>query len=200
MYFKTNDISLYYEKYGTSQDTILILPGWGNNRTTFFNIINYFKDSYSIYIIDYPGFGNSPIPQKDLTIYDYAILIKKFIKMEIKTSPIIIAHSFGGRIATLLTGYYKEKIKKMTMKENINEEERKKNEEKMITFRNIILGEDYFGEIFKRYREIKNFIKENMHTIDVLDDKEKFPDITKLCVGYNEKNIYSDIENKMKIK
>ena len=70
MYFKTNDISLYYEKYGTSQDTILILPGWGNNRTTFFNIINYFKDSYSIYIIDYPGFGNSPIPQKDLTIYD----------------------------------------------------------------------------------------------------------------------------------
>lgn len=113
MYFKTNDISLYYEKYGTSQDTILILPGWGNNRTTFFNIINYFKDSYSIYIIDYPGFGNSPIPQKDLTIYDYAILIKKFIKMEIKTSPIIIAHSFGGRIATLLTGYYKEKIKKM---------------------------------------------------------------------------------------
>ena len=94
----------------------------------------------------------------------------------------------------------KEKIKKMTMKENINEEERKKNEEKMITFRNIILGEDYFGEIFKRYREIKNFIKENMHTIDVLDDKEKFPDITKLCVGYNEKNIYSDIENKMKIK
>ena len=98
MYFKTNDISLYYEKYGTSQDTILILPGWGNNRTTFFNIINYFKDSYSIYIIDYPGFGNSPIPQKDLTIYDYAILIKKFIKMEIKTSPIIIAHSFGGRI------------------------------------------------------------------------------------------------------
>ena len=56
------------------------------------------------------------------------------------------------------------------------------------------------NEIFKRYREIKNFIKENMHTIDVLDDKEKFPDITKLCVGYNEKNIYSDIENKMKIK
>ena len=41
---------------------------------------------------------------------------------------------------------------------------------------------------------------EKYHTIDVLDDKEKFPDITKLCVGYNEKNIYSDIENKMKIK
>ena len=55
-------------------------------------------------------------------------------------------------------------------------------------------------EKYLRGIEIKNFIKENMHTIDVLDDKEKFPDITKLCVGYNEKNIYSDIENKMKIK
>lgn len=90
----------------------------------------------------------------------------------------------------------KEKIKKMITKENI-EEERKKNEEKMMVFRNIILGEDYFGEIFKKYREIKIFIKDNMQTIDVLDDKVKFPDIIKLCVGYNDKNIYSDIEKKM---
>ena len=34
--------------------------------------------------------------------------------MQIK-KPIIIAHSFGGRIATLLTGYYKEKIDKIIM-------------------------------------------------------------------------------------
>ena len=31
------------------------------------------------------------------------------------TNPIIIAHSFGGRIATLLSGYYKEKIDKLIM-------------------------------------------------------------------------------------
>ncbi len=115
MYFNNKDVSIYYEKYGDNKKTILILPGWGNTRTTFTNIINFFKDNYTIYIIDYPGFGNSPIPEKELTIYDYTNLVRDFLdEMQIK-NPIIIAHSFGGRIATLLTGYYKEKIDKIIM-------------------------------------------------------------------------------------
>lgn len=115
MYFNNKDVSIYYEKYGDNKETILILPGWGNTRTTFTNIINFFKDNYTIYIIDYPGFGNSPIPEKELTIYDYTNLVRDFLdEMQIK-NPIIIAHSFGGRIATLLTGYYKEKIDKIIM-------------------------------------------------------------------------------------
>lgn len=115
MYFNNKDMSIYYEKYGDNKKNILILPGWGNTRTTFTNIINFFKDNYTIYIIDYPGFGNSPIPEKELTIYDYTNLVRDFLnEMQIK-NPIIIAHSFGGRIATLLTGYYKEKIDKIIM-------------------------------------------------------------------------------------
>ena len=114
MYFNNKDVSIYYEKYGNNKKNILILPGWGNTRTTFTNIINFFKDN-TIYIIDYPGFGNSPIPEKELTIYDYTNLVRDFLdEMQIK-NPIIIAHSFGGRIATLLTGYYKEKIDKIIM-------------------------------------------------------------------------------------
>ena len=115
MYFNNKDVSIYYEKYGINKKNILILPGWGNTRTTFTNIINFLKDNYTIYIIDYPGFGNSPIPEKELTIYDYTNLVRDFLdEMQIK-NPIIIAHSFGGRIATLLTGYYKEKIDKIIM-------------------------------------------------------------------------------------
>lgn len=115
MYFNTKNMSIYYEKYGNKNKTILILPGWGNTRTTFTNIINYFKDKYTIYIIDYPGFGNSPIPNQDLTIYDYANIVRDFLEEFQIINPIIIAHSFGGRIATLLTGYYKEKIDKIIM-------------------------------------------------------------------------------------
>ena len=115
MFFNTNEISIYYEKYGNKDKTILILPGWGNTRTTFYNIINYFKNDYSIYIIDYPGFGNSPYPNKTLTIYDYANIIRDFMEEKNINNPIIIAHSFGGRITTLLTGYYKEQIDKLIL-------------------------------------------------------------------------------------
>lgn len=115
MYFNNDKISMYYKKYGTKKDTIIILPGWGNTRNTFNHIINYFKDRFTIYIFDYPGFGNSNLPNNDLTIYDYALFIINFMEEKNIDNPILIAHSFGGRIATLLTGYYKEKIDKQIL-------------------------------------------------------------------------------------
>ena len=101
--FKYKDIEIYYETYGNSNKSILILPGWGNNRSTFTNIINLLKDKYKIYIIDYPGFGNSPMPSNELDIYDYSELIYNFILSNKINDPIIIAHSFGGRIVSILS-------------------------------------------------------------------------------------------------
>lgn len=115
MYLTLNDITIYYEKYGNKEKTILILPGWGNTRETFHHIINHFKEDYTIYILDYPALGNSPIPSKTLTIYDYTELIIKFMNHLNINNPIIIAHSFGGRITTLLTGYYKIQIEKLIL-------------------------------------------------------------------------------------
>ena len=77
----------------------------------------------------------------------------------------------------------------------IDEVEKLKNE--MNTFRNVILEEDYFTNIYNKYREIRSFIKENMTSIDILDDKEKFPEIIKLCVGYNSLNLFHEIEKKV---
>lgn len=115
MYLTLDDITIYYEKYGNKEKTILILPGWGNTRESFHHIINYFKEDYSIYILDYPALGQSPIPPKTLTIYDYTELIIKFMNHNNIKNPIIIAHSFGGRITTLLTGFYKIKIDKIIL-------------------------------------------------------------------------------------
>lgn len=115
MYFKNDNYSIYYEKHGNNSKEIIILPGWGDTRKTFDYMINYLKKEYTIYIIDYPGFGNSSFPNKDLTIYDYTNIIRDFIYNNNIKNPIIIAHSFGGRIASLLAGYYKEKIDKLIL-------------------------------------------------------------------------------------
>lgn len=115
MYFKNKNITIYYEKYGNSNKSILILPGWGNTRSTFNYIIEFLKNNYTIYIFDYPGFGKSKVPKSSLTIYNYAEIIKNFINKQKIKNPIIIAHSFGGRISTLLTTYYKVNIDKMIL-------------------------------------------------------------------------------------
>lgn len=113
MYFEKEDFELYYEKYGNGEKDIVILPGWGETRNTFFKLINYFKNKYTVYIIDYPGFGNTPFPNRDLDIYQYSNLIKEFLEELNIEDPIIICHSFGGRIATVLTGVYQVKVSKM---------------------------------------------------------------------------------------
>ena len=115
MYYNKDNYAIYYEKHGHGDQTIIILPGWGDTRKTFDFLINKLKNDYTIYIMDYPGFGNSPFPDHDLTIYDYTNIIRSFLTEKNINNPTIIAHSFGGRIATLLTGYYKEKINKLIL-------------------------------------------------------------------------------------
>ena len=102
MYFESDDFELYYEKIGEGSKTILILPGWGETRNTFFKLINYFKEKYTIYIVDYPGFGNSSFPNRDLDIYGYSLIIKDFMIKENIINPIIIAHSFEGELQLFL--------------------------------------------------------------------------------------------------
>ena len=110
-----NNQTIYYEKHGQSKNTILILPGWGETKQTFNYLINNLKENYTIYILDYPGFGNSKIPNKTLTIYDYAKTINCLIKELNIINPIIIAHSFGGRIISILISKYKLKVKKLIL-------------------------------------------------------------------------------------
>lgn len=115
MYYKHKNMTINYEKYGNCKKTIIILPGWGNTRNTFNYIINHFKDKYTIYIFDYPSFGKSPLPNKTLTIYDYADTIYDFLKKEKIIKPIIIAHSFGGRITSILLGKLNYKTNKIIL-------------------------------------------------------------------------------------
>ena len=115
MYLNVKENVIYYEKHGTGKNIFLILPGWGNTRETFTYIINSLKVDNTVYIIDYPGLGNSPIPKHTLTIYDYTEIIIDFMTQLHIINPTIIAHSFGGRIAALLCGYYKRPIKKLIL-------------------------------------------------------------------------------------
>lgn len=108
-----NKNNFYYEKYGNNEKILLILPGWGETRETFNYYIKNLQDKFTIYIFDYPGFGNSKIPNKVLTIDDYAKYIKKFIKQNNIKNPYIICHSFGCRISILLIGKYRLLVDKL---------------------------------------------------------------------------------------
>ena len=109
------DIKLSYQKYGNGKEVIVILPGWGETRNTFLEMINILMIDYTVYIIDYPGFGDTVFPNHNLTMDNYSEMIIKFFNDLKITNPNIIAHSFGGRIAILLSSKYNIPIKNLIL-------------------------------------------------------------------------------------
>lgn len=107
MKININGISLNYIDYGNeSGKTILLLHGWGQNIEMMKGIGNAFSIKYRILIIDLPGFGESSTPNFAWDVPDYVECIKQLLE-ELKISnPIIVGHSYGGKIGLLYASKY----------------------------------------------------------------------------------------------
>ena len=74
----------------------------------------------------------------------------------------------------------------------------KENESKLCSrFRDVILGIDYFGELYNKVKNLTKFIDENMNDIDIYKNEEKYPLMINLAVAYSKNNINTDIKNKV---
>ena len=92
------NLNVNYIQYGEGKD-ILLLHGWGQNIEMMKPIGDNFCDKFRITIIDFPGFGLSDEPKEPWNIEKYVCLVEELAeKLKIK-KPIVIGHSFGGRVA-----------------------------------------------------------------------------------------------------
>lgn len=98
MKIKVKNVLVNYIQYGEGKD-ILLLHGWGQNIEMMKILGDNFSDRFRITILDFPGFGESSEPEEVWSIKDYSDMLEEFIKeLDIK-KPIIMGHSFGGRVA-----------------------------------------------------------------------------------------------------
>lgn len=94
LYYK----NIYYLKRGIGTKNIIFLHGWGGDSNQFLAFSNLFLNNYNVYLLDLPAFGKS-YTDAVLSLEDYGNAIDDFIKGNKIFNPIIIGHSFGGRIA-----------------------------------------------------------------------------------------------------
>jgi pimeloyl-ACP methyl ester carboxylesterase len=79
---------------------IVVLHGWGLSAVTFEPLISELRShGFSVWALDLPGFGNTKIPPKPLNLSDYVEFLSDYMQTERIADPIIIAQSFGGRVA-----------------------------------------------------------------------------------------------------
>lgn len=101
-----NQNKVHYKVSGEGQDLIL-LHGWGCDLEIFKGLHQQLAPHFRTYAIDFPGFGKSPEPATVWGTKEYANLIENFMKtLDIK-NPIIIAHSYGGRVTIRLANRLK---------------------------------------------------------------------------------------------
>ncbi len=106
MFKKIRNIKINYKQYGKGEDVVL-LHGWGQNIEMMKPLGDSLADHYRITIIDLPGFGLSKEPLYAFTIFDYTEVVHELL-MELKiNNPIMMGHSFGGRISIVYASKYK---------------------------------------------------------------------------------------------
>lgn len=88
---------LFAEVHGTAPAGVVALHGWGRRGADFDVVL----DGLDGMAIDLPGFGASPAPTSVTGARGYADLLADVVG-SLDAPPVLVGHSFGGRIATVL--------------------------------------------------------------------------------------------------
>lgn len=135
--------SVNYKIIGEGKTPVVLLHGWGLSSDKYVDLAQKIieKDNnFTFYIPDLPGFGKSEEPKENWHMADYTDFLKDFIENVVrrkngfeliknilkqavqkdggitsykKEKVLILAHSFGGRIAIKYAAKYPEDLEKL---------------------------------------------------------------------------------------
>ncbi len=91
------DGALFAEAIGHGPPRVLALHGWGRRGGDYRQALA----GIDALALDLPGFGASPPPAEPIGAEGYARSIEPLLA-EFSTPPVVIGHSFGGRVAVCL--------------------------------------------------------------------------------------------------
>lgn len=150
MKISIKDLNINYIQYGEGKD-IVLLHGWGQNIEMMKPIGDNFSDRFRITILDLPGFGESDEPKTTWKIDDYELLLEEFIKKLKIKKPIMIGHSFGGRLAIRYSA--RNTIEKLVLFGSpcIRVQEALPLKVRLLKSLKKLPGMDSFGEYMKKY-------------------------------------------------
>ncbi len=97
---KLGDINVQYKVSGAGR-AVILLHGWGCNLATMASVEAILSPSFTVYTLDFPGFGGSEVPTSVWGVEDYTRMLEAFVAALQIENPILLGHSFGGRVSIL---------------------------------------------------------------------------------------------------
>lgn len=92
---------------------VILMHGWGCNHSTLTSIEQQLSQGFKVYNVDFPGFGSSDEPTSVWGVEEYTRLIEDFARQEHIENPILLGHSFGGRVGILFAS--RNKVRKLIL-------------------------------------------------------------------------------------
>lgn len=97
-------LKLHYDETGPEDaQPVVLMHGWGCDHTTVRSIAATLEGKMHVYNIDLPGHGKSDEPDAVWGVDDFTRLIEQFCEINKIDDPVLIGHSFGGRISLLMS-------------------------------------------------------------------------------------------------
>jgi len=97
---------IHFKTFGKGKKFVLFLHGWGGSTNSFLSVAKRLSTNYKVMLIDFYGFGKSKFPNNPLDTYEYATQLYLFLKQKNIDKCHIVAHSFGGRVAVILSSMF----------------------------------------------------------------------------------------------
>lgn len=95
-----NGLKIFYKVKGTGFP-VIFLHGWGCDSSIFDVFADVVSVKYQAVSLDFPGFGQSAEPETIWGVEDYTFMLEAFVRDNGFGAPVLIGHSFGGRVAIL---------------------------------------------------------------------------------------------------
>lgn len=123
---------------------VILIHGLGVSGTYFIPFAKELARQYDVYIIDLPGYGKTPKPQRALTISELSELVASFIQTQNITQVIAIGQSMGCQIIAHASAAHPSLFKKIILlAPTVNDKERS------VSMQALRLIEDTFHEPLK---------------------------------------------------
>jgi len=96
--------------------SIILMHGWGGSSASLKPLQEQLAGKgFQVFNLDLPGFGQSEMFKKVMDLTDYVEFLQAFIERMNIYKPVLVGHSFGGKIAVAYAAKYQVKLSRLVI-------------------------------------------------------------------------------------